>query len=85
MIHSIDTHPEGYKLTICVDANSNNKYNGNHISVWVYLMRGEYDDQLEFPFKGTITYELLNQLENNNHHSKSFTHNGTLESSERVM
>ena len=79
------THPEGYKLTICVDANGNNKYNGTHVSVWVYLMKGEYDGQLEFPFKGTITIELLNQLDDNNHHSKSFTHDGTLDTSERVM
>ena len=33
-------------------------------------MKGEYDDQLEFPFQGTIKIELLNQLQNRNHHQQ---------------
>ena len=48
-------------------------------------MRGEYDDQLEFPFKGTIKFELLNQLEDKNHHCESFIHDGTRNSSKRVI
>ncbi len=78
------THPRGYKMDINIDANGNGDYKGNHVSVWVYLMRGEYDDQLEFPFKGTIKIELLNQLEDENHHCESFTHDGTRNSSKRV-
>ncbi len=79
------THPKGYKMAFNVDANGYGKYKGTHVSVWIYLMRGEYDDQLEFPFKGTITFELLNQLEDNIHHSKSYTHDGKQETSNRVI
>ena len=75
------THPQGYKLTFNVDANGYDEY---HISVYVFLMKGEYDDDLEFPFKGTITFELLNQLEDKHHHKKSYTYKGTEEGSERV-
>ncbi len=82
--NSFYTHPNGYKMILSVDGNGYNKYKGTHVSVWVYLMRGEYDDQLEFPFKGTITFELLNQLEDNNHHSDSYSYGGT-EDSKRVM
>ena len=78
------THPQGYKLTINVDANGYDKFKGTHISVWAYLMKGEHDDELEFPFKGTITFKLINQLEDKHHHQGSYTHNGTAESSERV-
>ncbi len=79
------THPNGYKMVFCVDANGRGQYEGTHVSVWVYLMRGDYDDQLEFPFKGTVTFELLNQLEDNNHHSASYTFEGTEDTSKRVI
>ncbi len=69
-----DSFQKGYKMVIRIDPNGCGMYEGTHVSVWVYLMRGDYDDQLEFPFKGTVTFELLNQLEDNNHHSKSYTH-----------
>ena len=36
-------------------------------------MAGENDDYLIWPFSRTITIELLNQLENNNHHQKPCT------------
>ncbi len=82
---SFYTHPRGYKMAISIDANGNRANEGTHVSVWVYLMSGEYDDQLEFPFKGTVKFELLNQLEDKNHHCKSYTHNGTRSSSKRVI
>ncbi len=79
------TDPRGYKMVICIDANGDGDNKGTHVSVWVYLMRGEYDDQLEFPFKGTIKFELLNQLEDKNHHCESYTHDGTEDCSKRVI
>ena len=78
------THPQGYKLTINVDANGYDEYKDTHISVWVYLEKGEHDDELEFPFKGTITFKLMNQLEDKHHHQGSYTHDGTEKCSERV-
>ncbi len=79
------TYPNGYKMVFWVNANGFDKYKGTHVSVWVVLMRGDYDDQLEFPFKGTVTFELLNQLEDNNHHTASYTFEGTQDSSKRVI
>ncbi|XP_064398234.1 TNF receptor-associated factor 5-like [Halichondria panicea] len=79
------THPRGYKMLIFIDVNGYGKFKGTHVSVGVFLMRGEYDDQLKFPFKGTIKFELLNQLEDKNHHCESYTHDGTLDCSKRVI
>ena len=31
--------------------------------IHVFLMAGEYDDTLEWPFQGVVTLELLNQLD----------------------
>ena len=58
----------GYKLRIRLDANGAHDGEGTHISSYVNLMPGEYDDMLEWPFQGKVTVELLNQLEDRNHY-----------------
>ena len=64
------TSSGGYKMCIKVDVNGYGCGNESHISVYVYLMRGENDECLAWPFSGSVTVELLNQLEDNNHYSK---------------
>ena len=61
------THPNGYKMYLHVDANGNASGRGTHLSVFVCLMRGEFDDQLEWPFQGNITVKLVNQEEDRDH------------------
>ena len=63
------THPYGYRMCINVYANGNGDGKGTHISVFAYLMKGPFDDYLEWPFQGTITIQLLNQLKYVNHHT----------------
>ena len=48
---------------------------GTHISVYTCLLRGEFDSQLRWPFRGTIVIELVNQLEDKEHytHANSYT------------
>ena len=38
-------------------------------------MRGGYDDELEWPFEGSITVDLLNQQEDKGHHSRKLIFN----------
>ena len=61
------THPRGYKMCLNVDANGWGDGEGTHVSVFAYLMRGEFDDQLKWPFQGHVTVAMLNQLEDNHH------------------
>ena len=56
------SHPHGYKLCLKVDANGFSSAKGTHVSVAVRLMRGQFDDQLQFPFNGKITIQLINCL-----------------------
>ena len=65
------THTHGYKLCIKVDANGLhvNCGKGTHVSIYLRLMRGEYDDDLQWPFQGSVSLQLLNQLEDRKHHS----------------
>ena len=61
------THLQGYKMCLNVNANGWSKGKGTHVSVFAYLMRGEFDDHLKWPFQGVVTVAMLNQLEDNNH------------------
>ena len=56
-------------MCIKVFANGNGDGNDTHVSVYAYLMRGENDDHLPWPFTGRITIDLLIQLEDKNLHS----------------
>ena len=62
------THPQGYKMCLNVVANGCGDSEGTHVSVYAYLMRGEFDDRLKWPFQGSVVLQLCNQLEDRKHH-----------------
>ena len=64
------SHFGGYKMCLRVYANGCCEVKGTHVSVYIYLMRGDNDDNLKWPFKGTIKVSLLNQLEVGQHHTR---------------
>ena len=64
------TSSGGYKMCIRVDANGYGDGKGTHVSVFTKLLQGRYDNQLHWPFLGSITYVLLNQLADDKHHSR---------------
>ena len=68
------TSSDGYKMCINVDANGFGDGKGTHVSVYTKLLKGRYDDQLQWPFLGIVTYELLNQLADDKHHSRVIIH-----------
>ena len=67
---SFYTHPRGYKMCIRVDANGNGDGMNNHVSVYIYMMRGEDDESLKWPFRANITIQLLSQVGGGGHHTK---------------
>ena len=52
------SHPGGYKMavTICLKSSE-----GTHLFLGVGLQRGEFDDQLRWPFKGEVTVQVYNR------------------------
>ena len=52
------THSHGYKLCLCVYPNGQTEGHDTHVSIYVYIMRGEFDDEVNWPFKGVITVDL---------------------------
>ena len=61
----------GYKMCLRVYANGDGTGKGTHVSVFTCLMRGEFDSHLKWPFQGTVTIQLVNQLEDKEHHTHS--------------
>ena len=58
---------EGYRFCLSVTVGGHNSEKGEHVSVHVCLMRGEFDNRLAWPFRGKITVQLLNRLADRNH------------------
>ena len=65
---SFYTSPGGYKMCIQVVSNGKKPCHGTHVSVYTRLLEGAYDANLPWPFIGTVTFTLLNQLEDKQHH-----------------
>ena len=69
------SHNNGYKLRLNVHPNGYGAGEGSHLSVYAQLMKGEYDNNLEWPFEGDIQIELLNWKEDKSHHSDTICFN----------
>ena len=61
------TSTTGYNLQLKVYANGIKEANNTHLSVYVIILKGDFDERLNWPFVGEITVTLLNQLEDENH------------------
>ena len=55
------SHQGGYTMSLCVYPSGNGYGRGTHVSAFVFLNAGENDDNLVWPFRGEVTFELLNQ------------------------
>uniref|UniRef100_A0A1X7TDB5 MATH domain-containing protein n=1 Tax=Amphimedon queenslandica TaxID=400682 RepID=A0A1X7TDB5_AMPQE len=66
-------------MSLNVLPNGQGTSKGMHLSFFVCLMAGEYDNSLEWPFQGEVTVELLNQLEDQNHKKITICYNESTE------
>ena len=55
------THHNGYKMCLRFAPNGNGSGKGTHVSIFTYLMKGSYDFNLKWPFRGEITVQIVNQ------------------------
>ena len=53
------TDKKGYKIRLRVYASDRESGEGTHLSTYITLMKGEFDDQLKWPFAGSLKVELL--------------------------
>ena len=69
------THTHGYKMCLLCDASA--PESDSHLSVYVCLMQGEFDDYLRWPFQGEMTVHLLDQSGTERHCNRRVTFDGT--------
>ena len=69
------THPHGYRMCINVCPNGYDDEEDTYVSVFAYLMRGPFDNQLKWPFGGKITVQILNQAGDHDHVEKKINFN----------
>ncbi|XP_072487869.1 TNF receptor-associated factor 1 isoform X1 [Notamacropus eugenii] len=61
----------GYKLCLRIYPNGDGTGKGTHLSLFIVIMKGEYDSLLEWPFRNKVTFMLLDQ-NNREHVTDSF-------------
>ena len=64
------THSGGYKMQLRIYPSGVDYGKDTHISLYCHLMKGEHDNNLKWPFEGTVEVAILNQVENDKHHSQ---------------
>ena len=66
MIESVPFYTEqyGYKLKVEVYPNGRKSGNNTHLSVYISVMKGEYDAILPWPFKKKVRITFIDQQEN---------------------
>jgi TNF receptor-associated factor 4 len=65
------SHPGGYRMCLSVSARGDGVGSGTHSSLYVCLMQGINDDALPWPFRGEVTVQLLNQLQDGGHRQET--------------
>ncbi len=61
--YSARTESYGYKLRVKIDPNGFGPGMNTHLSVSIYVMKGEYDAILPWPFKKKVKFTLIDQQE----------------------
>ena len=66
------TSPHGYRMCIRVYLNGDGVGRGTHVSVFFVLMRSEHDSLLSWPFRQSVRFTLINQVNPNASISEAF-------------
>ena len=74
---SFYTHREGYRMCLQMAVNGLSGGYDTHISVFNYVVRGEFDTRLMWPFRGTVTIQIVNQLKDEGHHTRTISYTDT--------
>ena len=61
------THTHGYRMCVCVDPSGYGDGEGTHVSIFTYMMRGPFDKYLKWPFRGSVTIQIVNQVGGHDH------------------
>lgn len=72
------TSQYGYKLRLKAYLNGRDRGKGSHLSLYIIIMKGDYDALLEWPFKQKITFYVIDQSDQKNHRTHQLSPNRSL-------
>ena len=61
------THQNGYRMCVHIYPNGCGDGEGTHVSIFIHMMQGPFDDHLKWPFRGEITIQIVNQAGDHDH------------------
>ncbi|XP_078392895.1 TNF receptor-associated factor 2-like, partial [Cetorhinus maximus] len=64
---AFSSHPFGYQLCCRMYPNGDGSGKGSHVSLFLAVVRGEYDGVLPWPFRQKVTFLLLDQAQQRHH------------------
>ena len=68
----------GYKMRLKAYLQGRDRGKLTHLSLYIIIMKGEYDALLDWPFKQKITFYLIDQGEQKNHRTHQLSPNRSL-------
>ena len=80
--HFFFSHDNGYKLCLRVFPSGYEDAREKSMSVFIQHMNGPYDGNLQWPMKGSIVIELLNQVKDKHHYSRTIQYNDNVDETE---
>jgi hypothetical protein len=72
------TSPDGYKMCVRLYFNGNGIAQSTHVSIFLILLRGDYDAILKWPFNFQVIFCLYDVINQKNHIIESFQSNTKL-------
>ncbi|XP_029441209.1 TNF receptor-associated factor 5-like [Rhinatrema bivittatum] len=66
------THPFGYQLCCRIYPNGDGSGKGSHLSLFLAIVRGDYDDILPWPFRQKVTLMVVDQSGQQKHFRETF-------------
>ena len=60
-----------YGYNMCVSVYANGYHAHGYVSMFAHIQKGEHDNELNWPFVGKVSIQMLNQLEDKNHYEMS--------------
>lgn len=64
------SHSGGCKMQLRIYPNGADHGKDTHISLYCHLMKGNNDNDLKWPFEGTVEVKMLNQVEDDKHYAQ---------------
>ena len=61
------THPHGYRMCVNVVPHGYGDGEGTHVAVFIFMVCGPFDKFLKWPFRGSVTIQIVNQAGDHDH------------------